>query len=144
MGVFIGHQVSRWRWLGRRTTSRASGDVGFHCLCIVGPWLAAKDGYLDSTCEDLLRKSVVKSVELLKCMTVDPWIQGSSILALEANRHWITLERPCWGSPTDQWRGRATWGAGRRHMASVDVAMWALGPLPHPLASHVYILHHFC
>ena len=46
--------------------------VGYHRLLIVGPWLGPKRGYLDSTCEELVRKAVVQSVELLQVYDSGP------------------------------------------------------------------------
>jgi hypothetical protein len=36
--------------------------VGFHCLSVVGPWLAPKGGCGGSTCEDLAVKTVARLV----------------------------------------------------------------------------------
>jgi hypothetical protein len=38
----------------------------------------------------------------------------------------------------------ATWGIGRRHMASPNMVMWAHGPLPRPFASYTPFLYIFC
>ena len=88
-------------------------------------------------CKDLFRKSVSRSVELLKCMMVDPWIHGILILSIDQ----IDIDQ--------RWRDllelipRITSVAGAR-VASGDVALWALASLPGPLVSYVHILHHFC
>jgi hypothetical protein len=53
-------------------------------------------------------KSVVWAVgqfggrlELLKCMTVGPWNQGSSILSIDQTDIESMMVKPCGASPTD-------------------------------------------
>ena len=113
-----------------------------HRLCIQGCWLLLQGGCEDITCGDLDRKSVGKSVEAPKCMTMGPSIHHELILALdqtdlnggfslaEEELPWITDVARCqvgtrWGRATPRWH-RAALPSGPRWPCHIHLLLWSM------------------
>ena len=122
----------------------ALAGVGYHCLLIVGPWLAPKGGCEGSTCKDLAGKAVPRLVGGLQVHDSGPMDPRP---LHRDHRCKPTLDQRLRGLGESLPRIGDVEGASRApgdaYVAPADVACGPLGLLPHPLASYVCICHHF-
>jgi hypothetical protein len=119
-----------------------SGGMGalagpwMHRLCILGHWLLLQGGCEDSTWWNLDEKSVVKSVESSKCMTMVPWIHHEQILSLDQT----DLDG---GFPLAKEEIPQISDVAGPQVGPGGTCIWALGLLSRPLGPNVHVCHHF-
>jgi hypothetical protein len=129
MGVLVGSQEVGGGPRAPGSARGASAGPPFHRLLIQRRWLAPNGGCEGSTCWNLGRKSVGGGSQVYDNRPMNPlWIN----LVCWSNRLEWKLMIGSGAAPTDQWRGKATWGT-RQHPCGVK-RCYQVGPRP-PITS---------